>query len=113
MISRGARSLLLASALLLAGCSLSLQEYVQRAREQSAQITQCQQVYGFFGNPHQTQALPDGSQFWTYAFKIPRAGEERTVIFACDAQGEILAYTIRNSALLARPPLRQRMSQSQ
>lgn len=111
MISRGARSLLLASALLLAGCSLSLQDYVQSV-EHSAHLKYCQEVYNLLGKPSLTQELTDGSQLWTYSFKMPRLDDERrTVIFACDGAGQVLTYTVKTSSPGARPPLRQRMSQ--
>lgn len=107
------RSLLVPTMILLAGCSSSLQEYMNRV-EYSAHLKYCQEVYTLLGKPSLTQKLTDGSQLWTYSFKIPRLDDERrTVIFACDGAGQVLTYTVKTSSPGARPPLRQRMSQSQ
>lgn len=106
------RSVLVFAALLLAGCASSLQDYVQV--ERSAHLKYCQEVYTLLGNPSLTHVLTDGAQLWTYSFKIPRLdNEHRTIIFACDVDGQVLTYTIKTSPPGARPPLRQRMSQSQ
>lgn len=111
MTRRVARFVLLATALLLAGCSQSLRDYVHSA-ERTAHLKYCQEVYTLLGKPSLTQELTDGSQLWTYSFKIPRLDDERrTVIFACDVAGQVLTYTIKTSSPGARPPLRQRMSQ--
>lgn len=100
MRSRVMRSVLVSAALLLAGCSLSLQDYVQGV-ERNAHLKYCQEIYTLLGKPSLTQELTDGSQLWTYSFKIPGSAAGRPVVFACDSEGRVLAYRYFN------PPVRQ------